>query len=84
MSPQIFDVTIVITERDKDRLLPFLSSWGKLNQLFGRSVDIPDVKKLITLELIGFRRKVILDRLFGRLSKLQRVEYKRKIDRLPC
>ena len=70
---QIFDRPVTVTERDEERLTPYLTSWPRLNQLF--KLDVlrePDLRMLILIELRTKKRRVILDRLVARLNMRQR------------
>jgi hypothetical protein len=76
---QIFDYPVEISDKDYARLRPGLSGWNKLNSLFLEGVTEGDLLRLVTIELMHQHRKVILGRLLGRLSKVQRVKYNRKM-----
>ena len=76
---QIFDYPVEISDKDYARLRPGLSGWNKLNSLFLEGVTEGDLLRLVTIELMHQHRKVILSRLLGRLSKVQRAKYNRKM-----
>ena len=45
-------------------------------------LNVPDLQRLVIMELLGNGRQRILTRLLGRLAKLQRCELQRKINSL--
>lgn len=79
---QVFDGDPVqVSDRDAERLSPYLSGWVQLNKLFIAGIDEDDVKRLIVLEMMGNRRSPIIDRLVMRLGRLQRVRLRRLIEK---
>lgn len=79
---QVFDGDPVeLSDKDSERLSPYLSGWVQLNKLFLAGVNEPDVKRLIILEMMGGRRSALIDRLVMRLGRLQRVRLHRQISK---
>ena len=76
---QIFDYRIKVSDKEYARLRPCLTGWNKLNTLFTGGITEADLLRLVVIELMHQHRKVILSRLLGRLSKVQRAKYNRKI-----
>jgi hypothetical protein len=76
---QIFDYRIEVSDKEYARLRPCLTGWNKLNTLFTGGITEADLLRLVVIELMHQHRKVILSRLLGRLSKVQRAKYNRKI-----
>jgi hypothetical protein len=76
---QIFDHPIEVSDKEYARLRPCLTGWNKLNALFTEGITEFDLLRLVVIELTHQHRKVILNRLLGRLSKVQRVKYNKKI-----
>ena len=76
---QIFDYPIEVSDKEYARLRPCLTGWNKLNALFLDGITEMDLLRLVVVELMHQHRKVILSRLLGRLSKVQRAKYNRKI-----
>lgn len=70
---------VVITDKDAERLAPFLTNWMKLHHFFLKGTNIVDLRRLIVMELMGSQRKDILTRLSGRLATLQRKELQKRI-----
>ena len=79
---QVFDRTVVLSDKDAERLAPHLAYWDKLHRLLALGVNEPDLQRLIILELMGAKRKLILIRLMMRLGKVQRKEIERRVYRL--
>jgi hypothetical protein len=46
------------------------------------SVNEPDLKRLVVMELMGKQRRSLIVRLMGRLAKLDRQRYFRRIDQV--
>ena len=76
---QIFDYLIKVSDKEYARLRPCLTGWNKLNTLFTGGITEADLLRLVVIELMHQHRKVILSRLLGRLSKVQRAKNNRKI-----
>ena len=79
---QVFDRTVVLSDKDAERLAPHLAYWDKLHRLLALGVNEPDLQRLIILELMGAKRNLILIRLMMRLGKVQRKEIERRVYRL--
>lgn len=76
---QIFDNDVFIGDKDEERLRVHLSNWKRLHEIMLLGLNIPDLQRLVIMELLGNGRQRILVRLLGRLSTLQRTELQRKI-----
>lgn len=79
---QIFDAEVIITYKDEERLRVHLSNWKRLHEIMLLGLNVPDLQRLVIMELLGNGRHRILTRLLGRLAKLQRAELQRKINSL--
>ena len=80
---QIFEKKIDLSDKDAERLTPYLAGWRVLAQWFySAKVNEPDLQRLIALELMGARRRMILERLAARLGSLSRWKVKAKIEGL--
>ena len=79
---QIFDAEVIITYKDEERLRVHLSNWKRLREIMLLGLNVPDLQRLVIMELLGNGRQRILTRLLGRLAKLQRSELQRKINSL--
>ena len=75
---QIFPLLIVITARDEDRLWPLLSGRPTLHSVLAKTCE-PDIKRMIILEMMNRRRSMILTRLVGRLTHVQKKRLQAKI-----
>lgn len=77
---QVFDQNITLSDKDAERLTPCLGGWNRLNELFLLSaVNEGDLRRMIMLELLGGKRRRMLDRLLMRLGTLQRQRIREKI-----
>jgi len=77
---QIFDTKINLPDKDAERLMPYLSGWRDLAAWFySAKVNEPDLQRLIVMELMGKRRRMILERLAARLGSLSRWKVKERI-----
>lgn len=80
---QIFDDPVELTDKDQERLKVHLVGWNHLNEiLLLGSINEPDLMRLVILELAGSRRMDIINRLLGRLAKLQRRRLRERIQKL--
>lgn len=79
---QVFPEPVVLLDVDAERFAPYLSCWVHLHTLLTLGVNEPDIQRLIVLELLGKRRRHILQRLLMRLGKAQRHSLERKIEHL--
>lgn len=66
---QIFDAPVTLTEKDCERLRPHLAAWMKLHETLLLGVNVPDLQRLILLELLGAKRRDILKRLIARYGQ---------------
>lgn len=77
---QVFDAPVVITDKDEARLLQHLSCWKYLHKrMLEIPFNIPDLQRLVVLELLHQQRSEIFKRLIGRLGSLQRTRVKARI-----
>ena len=79
---QIFEQPVVLTSKDAERLSYHLGNWSQLNEVMLLGVNLPDLRRLAVLELMGKGRRSILQRLLGRVSKEQHRERWAKIERV--
>jgi hypothetical protein len=79
---QIFDAEVIISHKDEERLRVHLSNWNRLHEIMLLGINIPDLQRLVIMELLGNGRSRILTRLLGRLTKLQRAEVQQKVNQL--
>lgn len=75
---QVFDTNIVISSKDEERLARYLSGWMPLTAVMA-DINEPDLKCLLVLELMGKQRWKFLDRLLGRINRIQRNRVEEKI-----
>jgi hypothetical protein len=78
---QVFDLPVELDSKDVERLSPHLSGWNKLNEMFLLGMNESDLRRLVVIELMEGRRWAIINRLLGRLAKVEREKYKRRIER---
>jgi hypothetical protein len=78
---QVFpDHTVQVSPNDQARLNPHRTGWRKLHELFLlEALTTDDLRKLVVLELMDFRREQIIGRLLMRLGRLERREIERRI-----
>ena len=80
---QVFDEPVEISEKDHQRLSVHLIGWNRLNEIFLLgSINESDLRRLVIMEIMGARRKTIINRLLGRLQKLQRKQIDYRIAKL--
>jgi hypothetical protein len=79
---QIFEQPVILTNKDADRLSYHLGNWTRLNEVMLLGVNLPDLRRLVVLELMGLKRRSILSRLLGRIAKEQHRERWAKIERV--
>lgn len=79
---QIFEQPVTLTSKDVQRLEPHLSGWERLNELFLLGVNVPDLERLVILELSAKRRRQILMKLLGRRSTLKQRALKARVEAL--
>lgn len=80
---QVFDEPVEISDKDKQRLSVHLVGWNKLNEIFLLgSINEPDLRRLVVMEIMGSRRMSIIGRLLGRLQKIQRKRIDQNIAKL--
>jgi hypothetical protein len=76
---QVFDQPVEISDKDAERLKDLLSGWNRLNEIMLLGVNEPDLRRLVVMEVKTSCRMTIINRLLGRLAKLER---KRITDRI--
>ena len=80
---QVFDEPVEISDKDKQRLSVHLVGWNRLNEIFLLgSINEPDLRRLVIMEIMGSRRMSIVSRLLGRLQKIQRKRIDQNIAKL--
>ena len=79
---QIFERIVPMGDTTAKTLQDSMTGWNRLNELFLLGVGEDDLKRMVILELMGSKRTSIINRLLGRLSKLERARIKYKIARL--
>lgn len=80
---QVFDEPVLLSPKDQERLSVHLIGWNRLNEiLLLGSINEADLKRLIVMELAGSRRMDIINRLLGRLQKIQRKRITDRIQKL--
>lgn len=80
---QIFDDSIEIPDKDVERLSFCIGGWNRLHELFMLGgLNEVDLKRLVVMELMGKQRQPLIARLLGRLAKLDRQRYTRRIDQV--
>jgi hypothetical protein len=80
---QVFDELVEISEKDHQRLSVHLIGWNRLNEIFLLgSINESDLRRLVIMEVMGARRSTIINRLLGRLQKLQRKQIDYRIAKL--
>ena len=79
---QVFQEPVDVSDKDAQRLKIHLSGWNRLNEILLLGINEPDLRRLVVLELMGQRRLTIIDRLLGRLAKLERKRINDQIAKL--
>lgn len=79
---QVLDQPVELSDKDKERLGVHLAGWNRLNEILLLGVNEGDLQRLIVLELMGSRRLDIVNRLLGRLQKLERKRIRERIAKL--
>ena len=75
---QIFPKPVVLSSKDEDRLWPLLSGWPTLHSVLRHTCE-PDIQRMILIEMMNRRRAMILTRLVGRLTHVQKNRLQEKI-----
>lgn len=72
---------VALTNRDRKALAPILSGYNHMTNTFARvDVSIPNIKKLIVLEMEGRKRLYLVTKLVGRLKSKERRQLYNYID----
>lgn len=80
---QVFDEDVEISDKDHQRLSVHLAGWNRLNEIFLLgSINESDLRRLVIMEIMGSRRPSMINRLLGRLQKLQRKQIDYRIAKL--
>lgn len=79
---QVFDQPVEISDKDKERLAVHATGWNRLNEILLLGINEPDLRRLVVIELMGPRRMAIIDRLVGRISKLEKARIRERIEKL--
>lgn len=67
---QIFDHKVVLCDADIERLSPHLGNWAALHAILMLGVNVPDLERMVVIELTTNRRRQILRRLTARIHAL--------------
>ena len=78
---QVFDVPVVLTDKDADRLSPWLASAPKLIAIL-KGINEPDLMRLVVLELSNGKRYDVIHRLLARLGRVTRIRIEKRIVKL--
>ena len=78
---QIFDTPVILTDKDAERLAPWLVSEPKLCAVL-TGISEPDLRRLVVLELSGAKRYSVLRRLVARFGMCYRKRIARSIAKL--
>ncbi|MFM2124310.1 MAG: hypothetical protein RL328_761 [Acidobacteriota bacterium] len=79
---QVFDQPVEISDKDNERLSVHASGWNRLNEILLLGINESDLRRLVVIELMGPRRMAIIDRLIGRISKLEKARIRDRIQKL--
>jgi hypothetical protein len=79
---QIFERVIAMSDVSAKALQDSMTGWNRINEVLLLGVREDDLRRMVILELMGPKRTSIINRLLGRLSKLERARFKQKIARL--
>jgi hypothetical protein len=79
---QVFERIVPMGDTTAQTLQDSMTGWNRLNELFLLGVSEDDLKRMVILELMGPKRASIINRLLGRLTKLERIRIKQRIARL--
>jgi hypothetical protein len=79
---QVFDQPVEVSNKDQQRLRVHLLGWNRLNEILLLGVNEPDLRRLVVMEVMGSRRMTIINRLLGRLAKLERKRITERIGKL--
>ena len=79
---QIFDQQVEISDKDNERLSVHTTGWNRLNEILLLGINESDLRRLVVIELMGPRRMTIIDRLIGRISKLEKARIRDRIQKL--
>ena len=79
---QIFERIVAMGDVSAQALQNSMAGWNRINELFLLGVREDDLRRMVILELMGPKRTTILNRLLGRLGKLERARLKQRIARL--
>lgn len=77
---QVFDTPVTLSSKDEERLAPYLVGWMHLAAVL-TDINEPDLMRLIVIELSGKQRRKILDRLLGRIGRVQRKRIEQRISK---
>ncbi len=79
---QVFDQPVEVSNKDQQRLRIHLLGWNRLNEILLLGVNEVDLRRLVVMEVMGARRMTIINRLLGRLAKLERRRITERIGKL--
>lgn len=75
---QLFASPVVLSDKDAARLEPYVASWRQLHPVI-HSLNVPDLRRLVVMELMNRRRWQVVQRLLGRLGSLERERLETKV-----
>ena len=78
---QVFDTPVILTDKDAERLAPWLQSEPALCAVL-TGISEPDLRRLVVLELSGSKRYSVLHRLVARFGMCYRKRIARSIAKL--
>ncbi len=78
---QIFGEPVILSDVDASRLSVYLVGFMHLATPI-LTINEPDVKRLIVMELLGKRRWKLLERLIMRLGRMQRQALEKRVRKL--
>jgi hypothetical protein len=77
---QLFDEPVELSDKDAERLSCYLSGWMSLHAFLLQGINDADIRRLVVIELMGMRRRSILDRLLSRLTTNSRKKVQTKLE----
>jgi hypothetical protein len=77
---QLFSEHVELSDKDAERLGSYLSGWMSLHAFLLQGVNDADIRRLVVIELMGMRRRSILDRLLSRINTNSRKKVQIKLE----
>jgi hypothetical protein len=75
---QLFATPVVLSDKDEERLSVYLTGFDPFVHLLC-TINEPDLRRLVVMELAGKKRWKILERLVMRVSRLERLALEEKV-----